>query len=38
MENDAANRYIAPRMEVLEIDAEGVLASSIRELENCDWN
>lgn len=38
MENVATKRYIAPRMEVLEIDAEGVLASSIKDLENSEWN
>lgn len=38
MENVALRHYIAPRMEVMEIEAEGVLASSIPDLENTDWN
>lgn len=38
MQNCPFVHYVSPQTEVVEIEAEGVFASSIDDLENSEWN
>ena len=38
MESYSYMHYASPQTEMVEIEAEGVLASSIKDLENSEWN
>lgn len=38
MDSCSFMHYASPQTEVVEIEAEGVLASSIKDLDNSEWN